>query len=431
MPGIFADTWVDDPWLTMQAEQRYLLQVGYADRLIGRLLARLRSVGLYDEALIVVTADHGVSFRPGGTRRTATPENLPDIANVPLFVKEPLQRSGRVDNGPASTIDVLPTVLRAAGLRSEGRMDGRPLPRPPGSRPELRVEAFGHGSVVVPFQTFVRERDEQTRRRISLLGAGDGFAEVYAAGPYKGILGLSPADVGVAGTAPFHVDVDPHAEFFAYSPGASTVPALITGRLSKPGQAQQVIAVAINDRIAAVTRSYQFRSEMLMDAVVPPSAFKRGANRVEVFAVGGPESRPRLAAAGRVSGTTARLVKRNGAFAVDGVAGKPIRVAPGAIDGNVDTVQLEGNRLVVAGWVTDARHTRPADRVLVFSGDRLLQATQPQLVRNDVAKLGPGGGSSGFYLSRSGVPEDVAPERLRVIAVVGDRASEMSVAAPG
>ena len=36
--------------------------------------------GLYDRALLVVTADHGISFRAGQKRRPLSPENLQDIA---------------------------------------------------------------------------------------------------------------------------------------------------------------------------------------------------------------------------------------------------------------------------------------------------------------------------------------------------------------
>src|SRR5690606_475461 len=41
---------------------RMLLQVGYLDALVGDLLRRLERTGLYDEALIVLTSDHGVTF---------------------------------------------------------------------------------------------------------------------------------------------------------------------------------------------------------------------------------------------------------------------------------------------------------------------------------------------------------------------------------
>ena len=53
--------------------------------------------GLYDRALVVVTADHGVSFRAGQKRRPLSDANLQDIAYVPLFVKLPHQKRGRIE----------------------------------------------------------------------------------------------------------------------------------------------------------------------------------------------------------------------------------------------------------------------------------------------------------------------------------------------
>ena len=74
-----------------RAHQRYLLQVGYVDRLIGRVLRR-PAAGLYDRALVVLTADHGVSFR-SGSRRAARATRR-GHARVPLLIKAPGQRRG-------------------------------------------------------------------------------------------------------------------------------------------------------------------------------------------------------------------------------------------------------------------------------------------------------------------------------------------------
>ena len=96
----------DEVWNPNQAAvdqywQRHLLQLGYADRVLGRLLDRLHATGLYDQAVLVVTADHGVSFRAGQKRRPLSQANREDIAYVPLFVKAPGQRRGRVVAEPA------------------------------------------------------------------------------------------------------------------------------------------------------------------------------------------------------------------------------------------------------------------------------------------------------------------------------------------
>ncbi|HEU0024006.1 MAG TPA: sulfatase-like hydrolase/transferase, partial [Thermoleophilaceae bacterium] len=95
IPGLDGSTWQRDPFPVEQGYQRYLLQLEYVDRLVQRLIARLRGEGLWDRALVVVAADHGVSFRPGQPRRVTKKANLADIASVPLFVKAPGQETGR------------------------------------------------------------------------------------------------------------------------------------------------------------------------------------------------------------------------------------------------------------------------------------------------------------------------------------------------
>ena len=162
IPGVGGDTWSDDPELSTQAYQRYLLQMGFADRQIGRLLQRLEETGSLDRSLLVVTADHGVGFRAGKGRRAVDGGSLAEIANVPLFVKEPGQRAGRVDDGPALTIDVLPTIAQSLGIDRSDRFDGRPLPRA-GSQNE-RIE-----------DTHLRRRgrDDSLRRARSPTRSGD------------------------------------------------------------------------------------------------------------------------------------------------------------------------------------------------------------------------------------------------------------------
>ena len=98
------------------------------DRELRRLVARLRDTGLYRRALVVVTADHGLSFARGvRDRRTATPANLHEVAPVPLFVKLPgSERGSGEPSSYASTVDVLPTIARA--LRHPAApARGRPL----------------------------------------------------------------------------------------------------------------------------------------------------------------------------------------------------------------------------------------------------------------------------------------------------------------
>ncbi len=118
------------------------LQAGYVDRLVGRLVGRLRSLGLYDRTLLVLAADHGISFRPGASRRSALRAGAPDVLGIPLFIKTPDQERGRIDDGRATTADVLPTVADALGVDLRWRTAGRSLLDPERSNAPVTVSIF-------------------------------------------------------------------------------------------------------------------------------------------------------------------------------------------------------------------------------------------------------------------------------------------------
>ncbi len=107
-PG-FADT----------AHQRHLAQVGFVDHLIGDLVSRLRQRQMYDKALVIITSDHGASYRDGRSRRQPQMQrNIADILRVPLFIKLPGQRRGEVVDRIAETVDILPTILDVVGAKA-------------------------------------------------------------------------------------------------------------------------------------------------------------------------------------------------------------------------------------------------------------------------------------------------------------------------
>ena len=118
IPGLSDFVWEGDPDLTRQAYGRYLLHVGFADHVLGEVLDELEARAIYDRALVVVVSDHGLSFEAGRPRRNPGADTLDEIAFVPLFVKLPRQRRGAVREGLARTVDVLPTIADALGVRN-------------------------------------------------------------------------------------------------------------------------------------------------------------------------------------------------------------------------------------------------------------------------------------------------------------------------
>ncbi len=157
-----------DRALSRRLWRAHLLQVGYADRLLGRVIDRLRKTGMYDKSLIVVAADHGVSFRPGAPMRDVTPANVAGVAPVPLFVKRPGGQGRGTDPVPAQSIDVLPTMLDAIGAASPPGVQGRSLLRV-GRGQDRTVRVLGTGDqevmTTLPALLRARERTLSVQRR--------------------------------------------------------------------------------------------------------------------------------------------------------------------------------------------------------------------------------------------------------------------------
>jgi hypothetical protein len=81
----------------------------------------------WDKTMLIVTADHGITFIPGQSVREVNPKNsntLEDLYRVPLFIKYPGQSTPAVNDCPISSIDVLPTILNVAEIPHKDTFDG-------------------------------------------------------------------------------------------------------------------------------------------------------------------------------------------------------------------------------------------------------------------------------------------------------------------
>ncbi|HXV64732.1 MAG TPA: sulfatase [Vicinamibacteria bacterium] len=98
-----------------------------ADVEIGRVLERLRELGLEEDTLVVFLSDHGEEFRDhgGGFHE----DNVyGELTNVPLILRWPrVIPSGVVVEETVQLLDVAPTLLELAGIAVPGRMQGTSL----------------------------------------------------------------------------------------------------------------------------------------------------------------------------------------------------------------------------------------------------------------------------------------------------------------
>ena len=275
-PGLASNgSWTGPQWQADQGFQRHVLQTQYVDRLLGRLLDALHARDVFDDAVIVVTADHGAAFTTGQPRRPANAANVGVIAPVPFFVKLPGQPDGRTDDRAVRTIDVLPTIAKAAGVRVPWKADGIPA----GEReadPEAPIDISHMGEPVLtePLGSVLAKRQAREDAEARLLRDG-----VYAIGPRPDLIGR-------------RVTVPSGAKHVTVDSANGVLPSFLSGRVEglEPGT---VLAVAVNGRVQATTRAYRDGGRSVFAALVPPSSLREGRNAVSVFEVlAGGELRP-------------------------------------------------------------------------------------------------------------------------------------------
>lgn len=106
----------------------YAGEVRYCDLWLGRLFDGLQRLGALDDALVVLTADHGEGLWDHGERSHGG-SLYQEQLHVPLVVHYPGQqaRHARRVAEPVSNVDVAPTVLAAAGLEMPAVFQGRDL----------------------------------------------------------------------------------------------------------------------------------------------------------------------------------------------------------------------------------------------------------------------------------------------------------------
>jgi hypothetical protein len=315
IPGLNGPLGFRVPWLVKVSYQRHLLQLGMADRLLGQLVARLRRERLYRDALVVVVADHGIGFRLGLERRTVRPRNVQDLAPVPLIVKLPAERGGRVVDRHVETIDVLPTLLELAGEPVPEQVDGQSLFQPAAAQTS-RVTVYHRvgtelntigGHYTFDPAAVVRRRSAAVRRKTAWFGSGGGRNPdaLYLIGPHAELVGQRAAGLTQVRTREddgerLRATIDQAADLRVVEPASGFIPGQITGTI-KPGRAGggRQIALAVNGTIAATGRTFSLddtpRTEHF-EAIVPESAFRPGANSVRLYEIvagtGGAALRP-------------------------------------------------------------------------------------------------------------------------------------------
>ncbi len=202
---------------------------------------------------------------------------------MPLFVKEPFQEKGRVDDHPVQTIDILPTIADVLGVTPlwDG-LDGRSVfaPGPPATEGRLVMR---EGELRFPASG--RQKYEVLREKLRLFGVRRGEAlDPFRIGPSGtgALVGRPVAAVSVGAPSEQEASLERSEAYQSIRLDQDPFPALLKGRLDGEDAGPTTIGIALNGRLAAFTRTYDGGS---FYAMLPPRLFREGSNELEVYVV--------------------------------------------------------------------------------------------------------------------------------------------------
>ena len=381
--------WVNDETLVIYGYQRHLLQVGFVDSLVGKLLDKLKLVGLYNRSLIVITADHGVSFRPNIMRRVLTQTNYQDIMSIPLFIKAPNQHVRVISDRNVETIDILPIIADILGISLPWQIDGhsaRDSSFP--ERSEKVIFRVG-GDKPFVFGSTLNAKYESLERMLTLFGSGVKPDGLFKIGPHNNLVGQHVSEIGVTGESGIVVDFDQVGLYENVDPDAPFVPAQITGVILKADTDVPLnLALAVNGTIRATTRTYPLEGGIHeWSAIVPETSFRAGKNDIEIFIVSLVTGKLSLARTQSQSAVTYSFASGvQGRETIITSDGKSIPVISGALHGFLDSAGVSNDRVKFSGWAADVKNSELPEAIVIFVNEKFVYSGRTRIERPDVVK---------------------------------------------
>jgi hypothetical protein len=415
-------SWAKSEYLVRLAYQRYLLQLGHTDGLVGELLEKLKAVGKYDEALIIMTADHGISFTPGEPKRFLTEKNVVDVMRIPLFVKLPHQRQGYVSDRPVSNSDVLATI---ADVLDE------PLPWPSDG-----VSVFATGAPRE--RTQFDDASDQSWKSVDALrprvewqanAFGDApLRDLSIRGSHDMLLGKNALTVGASeANAKVYWQSGDTGHFNNVDLESAWIPAMLEGSIAGLEAKEVDIAISLNGIIAAVVPTYSKGGEPHhFSALLPYKLYRQGRNDLNLYMV---DKGTKDLVAVPSANSAYRIEANGGRERIVAPIGAVHQISQGKASGQVYDIETSESEVRFIGWAVDARYDPSlVDRILMFVDGKFISTERTDRQRPGVAKkLGAQVLMSGFSIS---VPARVVEEAqaIRFFAVTKDGlASELRV----
>jgi hypothetical protein len=237
----------DDPAYEFRFRQIYVLlamQIGAVDALLGDMIDHLQSTGAWDEALLVVTSDHGIDVTAPGFKRNEDATNTDELLRVPLFIKAPGQTEGRVDDAPASTVDVLPSIIDLLDIESDWGFEGHSLFD--GSQPT--IDRHVQSDVEAAFRLAAAHESQFPR--------GEDWVSLAAVGKGEDLVGNPASDYRVDDASALRWSIHNGQTLDNLSLAEDDVPYILEGTVEGSDGRPPELIVAVNGTLAGTIGGY-------------------------------------------------------------------------------------------------------------------------------------------------------------------------------
>lgn len=277
--------WNGNQLSATRAYQRYLLQVAYVDRLVGKTMDRFKAIGIYDQALMILIADHGISFLGDQKRREVTNTNIEDILMVPLFIKYPYQHEAKIDDQPAESVDILPTIADVLKLQLPWKQDGVSLLSENGVKRQKKTAFgwFGTDGKIFRIDQPQIQNSANWKKKIQLFGAGP-IEKVFHYGAAGDLVGHPLKEFQIKDDLSAKIELQNQKWYRSVRLDSGFLPAQVTAKIRNESSSQnQPVAIAINDKVCAVAEQFKNGNDQAIVSITPESCFRHDLNDLQFF----------------------------------------------------------------------------------------------------------------------------------------------------
>jgi hypothetical protein len=272
----------DAAWSNLIRYQRHSLQTGTADVALGQVIDHLQDTGIWEDATVLVTADHGTSTLLPDVARVATENNAEEVFRVPLFLKAAGQTEGTVVDDVAMTIDVLPTLMQVLDIETDWEMQGHSLidGSEPTVEPEVRTDLAGLFTVV--------------DRHAADFPNGWDWTALAAVGAHGPLVGTPLAELEVGDPSRLRWTARNEATFGELPNDLGEMPQIVVGEVEGSAGEPPPLVIVANGTVAGVTGGYDPKGSAWTFSSTLGPYLVEGANDIQAFEVTQVDGRPVL-----------------------------------------------------------------------------------------------------------------------------------------